>query len=120
MKLPTQGTYERMVLDYLFTVAPRSNRSMKQIKENFGSDISAASLNRVLESEQMNFRVISSGGGFALSAEARKTFHAEKTVTTTPSSRNVLTGPALHPSRYIKTTGTRDGSDWSQFPSRQL
>ena len=120
MKLPAQGTYERMVLDYLLTVAPRSNRSMKQIKENFGKNISAASLSRVIESEQMDGRVIRCGYGYALSAIARKAYCVEKEVTTTPSSRNVLTGPALHPSRYIKTTGTRPDSDWSQIPSRQL
>ena len=120
MKLPAQGTYERMVLNYLFTIQPRGSRSLKQIKENFGVNISTASLERVIESEQMDGRVICSRAGFALSAEARKAYYAEKTVMPTPSTRNVLTSPPLDKSRYLKTTGTRPDSDWSQIPSRQL
>ena len=121
MKLPTQGTYERMVLDYLFTVVPRGSRSMKQIKENFGTAIPTSTLERVIESGRADRTIVAfSKAGFALSSEARKLFYAEQAATPTPSVRNVLTGPALHPSKFLKTTGTRDGSDWSQFKSRQL
>lgn len=120
MNLPKQGTYERMVLDGLFTYHPRSSRSIKQIKEKLGANISTASLERVIESEQIDGRIINSRGGFALSSEARKAYYAEKSVMPTPSVRNVLTGPSLHPSRYLPTKGTRPDSDWSQFPSRQL
>lgn len=119
MILPSQGTYERKVLDYLFTIQARMGRPVKSIKENFGSAISEATLLRVIESCQMDGTIIHfSKRGFALSAEARKEYRKREEAIAPVAAAPVR--KPLNPSLYMNTKGTRPDSDWSQFKSRQL
>ncbi|CAL62429.1 Hypothetical protein HEAR2298 [Herminiimonas arsenicoxydans] len=118
MNLPKQGTYERKVLDYLFTIQPRMGRQIKSIKENFGSSISQATLERVIDAGLIDGTVVHfCHRGFALSAEARKEYRKLQDAIAPVAAAPAL--KVLNPSLHMKTKGTREGSDWSRdkFPS---
>ena len=139
MSLPSKGTRGRVLLDYLATVESQdiggviAALSESLTKNSIRNAIAEMYLrghvdNLSIEQEGEPRRsaitdevALTQATRYELEdAEDEVAIKANAAALVPPRQVNVLNTPPLNPSRFLKTTGTRPDSDWSQFKSRQL
>ncbi|ABR91438.1 Hypothetical protein mma_2216 [Janthinobacterium sp. Marseille] len=139
MKLPAQGTRGRVVVEYL---AQRDHAQIEAIVSDLAEQLPRKAI-RAAVAEMYDRGVVVNLSTQELSEERRTKFSdvvalseaarddlEDEEMSVSASKRaasivpprvvNVLQSPELSPSLYLNTKGTREGSDWSQFKSRQL
>lgn len=138
MKFPQKGTKGRTLIEYLATVDPMeigevmtalSDQLDRSATRTAVSEMYARGLvnNLTVQGSDEPRRsvvtdviAISQIAIYALDDEDEATIAAKAALLVPPRVVNYLNTPPLDKSRFLKTTGTRPDSDWSQFPSRQL
>ena len=138
MSLPAKGTRGRVLIEYLASCEPQQiDEVMTALSESLTrasvraavKDMYARGLvNNLTIQEHGDSRrslitdtvALSQSARYELDDEDEEKVAAKAASLVPPRVVNVMTGPQLHPSKFLNPKGTREGSDWSQFPSRQL
>lgn len=136
MKLPSQGTRGRVIVEYL---AQREQAQIETIVTDLTDklsrsaaraavaeiydrgivdNLSTCDLSDVRRTKFSDVIALSEAARDALEDEELIEIAANRTLTIVPPRVvNVLQSPELSPSRYLNAKGTRPDSDWSAFPS---
>jgi hypothetical protein len=139
MSIPAKGTRGRALLDYLATIESQdiagvmeglvTSLTEKTIRNTIGEMYLRGHVDNLTIEQEGDSRRSAVTDIIALTQSTRYELEdAEDEIVVAAKAANIvpprdvnyLNTPPLDKSRYIKTTGTRDGSDWSQFPSCQL